>query len=397
VKNGTLGTVERIEGHMPGQGDRLAVRLDDGRSVGFDVKDYAHIDHGYAATVHKSQGVTVDRTHVLATSHMDRHAAYVGLTRHRERVDLHWSADQVGSRERLTQVLGRERLKDTSLDYGFGRTEAEPEIRTESRDSVRAYAERRGLVPESEIVLREQPVEPQRAEPARKRRGLFAGLKLGAGPEMAQGAVNLQPPPPALTERQHQEARREEMVADYARAWSDTQRMRRAALPVLPHQIAAVAAAGRALAEFGDEGGRDVRAALRAAPRLADAIETTTGRHALTEAVVGKRQERLVLEERGRDAVRAWHRLERNYDAAGKAYAWDAQREVGSRLEAFAQALKQDPPLDNLLRERGREFGIAEGSRLERVVQAREIDDELTRQLGIDHEPREEPGMSLGM
>jgi ATP-dependent exoDNAse (exonuclease V) alpha subunit len=97
VKNGTLGTVERIKGHMPGQGDRLTVRLDDGRSVGFDVKDYAHIDHGYAATVHKSQGVTVDRTHVLATSHMDRHASYVGLTRHRERVDLHWSADQVGS------------------------------------------------------------------------------------------------------------------------------------------------------------------------------------------------------------------------------------------------------------------------------------------------------------
>ena len=140
-----------------------------------------------------------------------------------------------------------------------------------------------------------------------------------------------------------------------------------------------------------------MRAALRASPRLAEAIETPVGRQELTQAVAGKRQERLVLEERGHEAVRAWHRLERNYDAAGKAYAWDVQREVGGRLEAFAQTLKQDPPLDTLLRERGREFGIAEGSRLERVVQAREIDDELTRQLGIDHEPREEPGMSLGM
>jgi hypothetical protein len=190
VKNGTLGTVERIEGHVPGdgEGDRLVVRLDDGRPVGFDVKDYAHIDHGYAATVHKSQGVTVDRTHVLASSHMDRHAAYVGLSRHRERVDLHWSEDQVGSRERLTRVLGRERLKDTSLDYGFGRTEAEPEIRSESAaDSVRAYAERRGLVPESEIVLREHPAETRRAEPARPRRGMFTGLKLEAAPAAATG------------------------------------------------------------------------------------------------------------------------------------------------------------------------------------------------------------------
>jgi hypothetical protein len=38
--------------------------------------------------------------------------------------------------------------------------------------------------------------------------------------------------------------------------------MRRAALPVLPHQAAALAGAGRALAEFGDDGGRDCRDAF---------------------------------------------------------------------------------------------------------------------------------------
>jgi hypothetical protein len=43
VKNGTLGTVTWIEGFSAGHGDRLTVWLDDGRTVGFDVKDYAHI------------------------------------------------------------------------------------------------------------------------------------------------------------------------------------------------------------------------------------------------------------------------------------------------------------------------------------------------------------------
>jgi Ti-type conjugative transfer relaxase TraA len=91
VKNGTLGTVEGIEA-----GGRLAVRLDgvgaDGsaRRVSFELRDYGHVDHGYAATIHKAQGVTVERAHVLASAHMDRHAAYVALTRHRDGVVLHY-------------------------------------------------------------------------------------------------------------------------------------------------------------------------------------------------------------------------------------------------------------------------------------------------------------------
>src|SRR5829696_7759062 len=131
VKNGTLGTLERIEGSS------LTVRLDgaDRQAVSFDLKDYAHMDHGYAATIHKAQGVTVDRAHVLASSFMDRHAAYVGLTRHRERVDLHWAREDLRDRAGLDRVLSRERAKDTILDYQAG------------------FAERRGLVPRSEILV----------------------------------------------------------------------------------------------------------------------------------------------------------------------------------------------------------------------------------------------------
>jgi ATP-dependent exoDNAse (exonuclease V) alpha subunit len=79
VKNGTLGTLQRLDGAS------LTVRLDgaDRREVRFELKDYAQIDHGYASTIHKSQGVTVDHGHLLASDGLDRHAAYVGMSRHR--------------------------------------------------------------------------------------------------------------------------------------------------------------------------------------------------------------------------------------------------------------------------------------------------------------------------
>lgn len=112
VKNGTLGTVEQVTPQ------HMAVRLDDGRQVGFDLKDYANIDHGYAATIHKAQGVTVDHTHVLATPGLDRHAAYVALSRHRTSVDMHHGRDDFASPDRLVNTLGRDRAKDTTLDYG---------------------------------------------------------------------------------------------------------------------------------------------------------------------------------------------------------------------------------------------------------------------------------------
>lgn len=85
VRNGMLGTVEQISATA------MRVTLDgkDQRTVTFDPRTYRHFDHGYAVTVHKSQGATVDHAYVLASRSMDRHLAYVAMTRHRERMQLY--------------------------------------------------------------------------------------------------------------------------------------------------------------------------------------------------------------------------------------------------------------------------------------------------------------------
>ncbi|MGH6613368.1 Ti-type conjugative transfer relaxase TraA [Sphingomonas sp.] len=114
VKNGTRGTVEKAAS------DFLAVRLDDGRRIHVDLKSYAHVDHGYAATVHKAQGMTVDRTHVLATPGLDAHATYVALSRHRAGAALHYGRDDFADEAQLRHALARERPKDMALDYEPG-------------------------------------------------------------------------------------------------------------------------------------------------------------------------------------------------------------------------------------------------------------------------------------
>ena len=103
------------------EGVAAALRaVSDGRppcQVAFDVSEYPHVIHGYAVTIHKSQGATVDRCYVLAAPNMDRHSAYVALTRHRDRVSLHWSRDAIPDRPTLTRRLSRVRQKDVTLDY----------------------------------------------------------------------------------------------------------------------------------------------------------------------------------------------------------------------------------------------------------------------------------------
>lgn len=111
VKNGTLGTVERVEGQ------ELQVRLDGpgSRRVSFHGRDYAEIEHGYATTIHKAQGTTVDYSYLLLTGHLDRHGSYVALSRHRQGLAAFYARDEFADLAALTRRLGRDGSKVMAL------------------------------------------------------------------------------------------------------------------------------------------------------------------------------------------------------------------------------------------------------------------------------------------
>lgn len=112
VKNGRLGTV------VDARDGQLRVRLDgSGAEVMVRAAEYAHVDHGYAATVHKSQGATVDQVLVLATRGMDQHLSYVAMSRHRETAILHSSRTEFEDFDALAERLGRSGAKTTTLNF----------------------------------------------------------------------------------------------------------------------------------------------------------------------------------------------------------------------------------------------------------------------------------------
>ncbi len=99
VKNGMLGTVEHVEA------GRIVAQLDGrgGDSVSVPMGDYQAIHHGYATTIHKNQGATVDRSYVMASGTMDRHLTYVAMTRHRDGVQLYAAQDEFTNAGRLVE------------------------------------------------------------------------------------------------------------------------------------------------------------------------------------------------------------------------------------------------------------------------------------------------------
>ena len=129
INNGTFGTVVNV-----GEG-RFQVEIREGdniRNVEIDTSRYKHFNYGYASTVHKLQGATIDNSYLYAGGKgWNRNLALVGLSRHKDDIKIYADRETYKDYDSLKSSFLRDGYKDSVLDYPV------------------SYSLRRGIDPES--------------------------------------------------------------------------------------------------------------------------------------------------------------------------------------------------------------------------------------------------------
>ncbi len=144
LANGTLATVTSVDVVLG------TIEIDDQRGqkqhLPAEYLDAGHVGYGYAATIHKTQGTTIDQAFVWVTPELQRESAYSALSRGRQQnhlyldhdhgIDLHAASNTVpGAAESeqhlptpeaqapiaaLTQQLEPQHEKQLGRDFGLG-------------------------------------------------------------------------------------------------------------------------------------------------------------------------------------------------------------------------------------------------------------------------------------
>ncbi|MGD9540060.1 Ti-type conjugative transfer relaxase TraA [Methylocystis sp.] len=323
VKNGTLGTVVEVSARS------MSVRVDDGRSVSFDLKDYDRIDHSYAATIHKAQGMTVDRTHVLATPGLDAHGSYVALSRHRDGMELHYGHDDFANQDQLTRTLSRDRAKDMASDY-------------ERLDPARDYAQRRG------INFRERVAEIVRKIVPEKARGMFDGLRPPADGGQKPEAQD----PETALRRAGAKA-----LIRHARAVDAIFKMQERGGKASSDQVKELQEARKVFEEVRPHGSHYAEAAYKQNPELAQ--EAATGRiNRAIRAVQLETELRNDPQRRADRFVERWRQLgqtSQHQYQLGDTAGYKATR---ATMGDMVKSLERDPQLESILANRKAELGV---------------------------------------
>ncbi len=188
IHNGNAGTITGLDAAT----GRVTVRLDaaagkEGRVVTWSAADgFDGFRHGYAGTIYKGQGKTLDHTYLLHTHHWRAAASYVALTRQRESAQVFVSTETAQDARQLARQMARGEVRAASVAWAT-LDELAPELRQRAGEGQRTQG----------------AAEPDQQSPGE---GVRAGqAAAAAAPSVAQ-AVAAQPGVAKVGEGQGQSA-----------------------------------------------------------------------------------------------------------------------------------------------------------------------------------------------
>lgn len=101
--NGNAGTITQIKDAT------IHLQLDGRarRTIAFNGKEFQDFRHGYAGTIYKGQGRTLDQTYLYHSEHWRSAASYVALTRHRDKAEMFVARNTAPDLRELARQMAR--------------------------------------------------------------------------------------------------------------------------------------------------------------------------------------------------------------------------------------------------------------------------------------------------
>ena len=193
IYNGNAGVITGIDART----GQLTAKLDaaagvSGREVSWSASEFQGFRHGYAGTIYKGQGKTLDHTYLLHTHHWRAAASYVALTRQRESAQVFVATETARDVQQLARQMGRGEVRAASVAWATA-DELRPELRPSARDkpgareTVRQGASSSTARPASTHVHAVDPADGQRRQVSGDIAGKATLQPPGAKADLQQG------------------------------------------------------------------------------------------------------------------------------------------------------------------------------------------------------------------
>ncbi|MCZ7448182.1 ATP-dependent RecD-like DNA helicase [Rhizobium rhizogenes] len=155
IRNGTFATVVGLRSaELSGDENgthaavRISARLDgSSRIVTWTDSEFTGFTYGYAATIHKSQGATVDHAILICDGALSDKLTYVGLTRHRGRLDVIASPLVANNVQALSAKLTQQIAPNNSIQFPVSEHPARQERSSISNEQLLGPVDRMEISP----------------------------------------------------------------------------------------------------------------------------------------------------------------------------------------------------------------------------------------------------------